>query len=316
MHRMTPPLLADFLDYLQTIRGSSESTRKEYGYDLSHMLRFLLARKQNINADENPEALNKCTERFHRTITLRDLHAFLAYLDREKQNAASSRTRKISAMRTYFSYLTDTIQILDKNPADGLESPRLQKRYPVYLTLDESKRLLTQINQTKNDFLRTRDYAMTLLFLTCGLRLSELAQIDIDAIKVDSLNVIGKGNKERTIFLTNSVLEAIRDCEKHRPETEDPALFLSTHKQRMTNRAIQYRIDKHLAEAGFDTKLYSTHKLRHTAATLLYKHGKVDIRTLQELLGHESIATTQIYTHTDDEQLREAIAKNPLADLS
>lgn len=124
---MTPPLLADFLDYLQTIRGSSESTRKEYGYDLSHMLRFLLARKQNINADENPEALNKCTERFHRTITLRDLHAFLAYLDREKQNAASSRTRKISAMRTYFSYLTDTIQILDKNPADGLESPRLQK---------------------------------------------------------------------------------------------------------------------------------------------------------------------------------------------
>jgi integrase/recombinase XerD len=157
---------------------------------------------------------------------------------------------------------------------------------------------------------------MTLLFLTCGLRLSELAQIDIDAIKVDSLNVIGKGNKERTIFLTNSVLEAIRDCKKHRPETEDPALFLSTHKQRMTNRAIQYRIDKHLAEAGFDTKLYSTHKLRHTAATLLYKHGKVDIRTLQELLGHESIATTQIYTHTDDEQLREAIAKNPLADLS
>lgn len=311
---MYPPLLSDFLDYLQTIRGSSESTRKEYGYDLSHLLRFLLDRKEKRTADE-PDALLFCDESFHKKITLRDLHAFLAYLDREKHNSASSRTRKISAMRTYFAYLTDTIQVLEKNPADGLESPRLKKRYPVYLTLDESRRLLDQVQETKNDMLRTRDYAMTLLFLTCGLRLSELAQIDIDAIKGDSLNVIGKGNKERTIFLTPGVTQAIRDCRRHRPDIEDPALFLSTRRQRMTNRAIQYRIDKHLADAGFDTTLYSTHKLRHTAATLMYKHGKVDIRTLQELLGHESIATTQIYTHTDDEQLREAIAKNPLANI-
>lgn len=313
---MHPPLLRDFLDYMQTIRGTSESTKTEYGYDLSHMLRFLLARKTAQPVCEESDCdLSACDEKFHRTITLRDLHAFLAYLDREKKNMASSRTRKISAMRTYFSYLTDTIQVIEKSPADGLESPRLQKRYPVYLTLDESRRLLHQILQTENDFLRTRDYAMTLLFLTCGLRLSELAQIDADRIVSDTLNVIGKGNKERTIFLSASVMEAIRDCNRHRPDSDDPALFLSTHKTRMTNRAIQYRIEKHLAAAGFDTRLYTTHKLRHTAATLMYKHGKVDIRTLQELLGHASIATTQIYTHTDDEQLREAIAKNPLADF-
>lgn len=313
---MYPPLLADFLDYLQTIRGASEGTRKEYGYDLSQMLRFLLERKTGQAVDENADhPLAACDEKFHRSIHLRDLHAFLAFLDRHKQNTASSRSRKISAMRTYFSYLTDTLQVLDKSPTAGLESPKLQKRYPVYLTLDESKRLLNQIAQTENAFLRTRDYAMTLLFLTCGLRLSELAQIDADAIQGDTLNVIGKGNKERTIFLTQGVLEAIRLYRAERPDTDDPALFISTRKTRLTNRAIQYRIEKHLADAGFDTRLYTTHKLRHTAATLMYKHGKVDIRTLQALLGHESVATTQIYTHTDDELLREAIGRNPLAEF-
>lgn len=312
-----PPLLQDFLDYMDTIRGASKGTRKEYGYDLTQMLRFLCARKKQMDiTDVTDEHLKNLNEAFHRTIELRDLYAFLAYLDREKQNQAASRTRKISAMSSYFKFLTEKIHVLDANPTEGLERPRKKTRYPIYLTLEESKHLLRVVQAQENPTFRTRDYAMVLLFLTCGLRLSELAQINVDDIKDDTLRVVGKGNKERTIYLSPAVLDAFRDLKKHRPIVDDVhAMFLSTHKKRMTNRAIQYRIDKHLYDAGFDTSIYSTHKLRHTAATLMYKHGNVDIRTLQQLLGHESVATTQIYTHTDEEQLRKAVAKNPLADV-
>lgn len=315
---MNPPLLSDYLDYLQSIRGTAASTRKEYGYDLLHMLRFLVYRKSDRPIDDEFEStdLSICDEKFHRSITLRDLHAFLSYLDRDKDNAAAARSRKISAMRSYFSYLTDIIRVIDQNPTGGLESPKKKMRHPVYLTLDESIRLLNQIQQVKNETLRARDYCITLLFLTCGLRLSELAQINIDSMKGDTLTVIGKGNKERTVYLTPSTIEAISDWMRVRPVIDgELALFVSTQNRRMTNRAIQYRIEKHLQDAGFDTTLYTTHKLRHTAATLMYKHGQVDIRTLQQVLGHVSVATTQIYTHTDDEQLRDAVIKNPLSNF-
>lgn len=313
---MPPSLLQDFLDYLRSIRGSSEGTIKEYNYDLTHMLRFLAKRISKVDTDGDDFDLSICDTAFHQSIRLIDLHAFLGYLDRECNNSASSRARKTSAMRSYFGYLTDKVSILSTNPAAGLETPKKKNRHPVYLTLDESVRLLKQTQELENDMIRTRDYAIILLFLTCGFRLSELSQINIEDIKGDMLNVIGKGNKERTIFLTEAVREAIADWLRYRPAVDrEPALFLSTRKSRMCNRAIQFRIEKHLYDAGFDTTLYSTHKLRHTAATLMYKHGSVDIRTLQQVLGHESVATTQIYTHTDDEQLRAAVTKNPLSNF-
>lgn len=312
-----PPLLTDFLDYMDTIRGASAGTRKEYGYDLTQMLRFLYGRRNNTPVEDvTDEMLMTLDESFHQTIQLRDLYAFLSYLDRDKQNKAASRTRKISAMASYFKFLHEKIRVITTNPTDGLERPKKQSRYPVYLTLEESKHLLAVVQSQENPMYRTRDYAMVLLFLTCGLRLSELAQIDITDIKGDTLRVVGKGNKERVIYLSPAVLEAFQDLKQHRPVVDDEeAMFLSTHKKRMTNRAIQYRIDKHLRDAGFDTTVYSTHKLRHTAATLMYKHGQVDIRTLQKLLGHVSVATTQIYTHTDEEQLRVAVSKNPISEL-
>ncbi len=171
--------------------------------------------------------------------------------------------------------------------------------------------------QIENEFIRKRDYAIVLLFLNCGLRLSELASIDIGTIKNDTLTVIGKGNKQRTIYLNPACKYAIEDYLSIRPKDakDKNALFLSTRKQRMSNRAIQHRIDKYLEDAGFDTSIYSTHKLRHTAATLMYKHGNVDIRALQEILGHENVATTQIYTHIDNERLRDAINSNPLGEI-
>lgn len=311
----TPPLLGDFLDYLRAIRGVAESTRREYKYDLLLLLRFLVGRKQNIDiSDEVDVDLSVCDEAFHRSIELRDLYAFLGWLDTERDNASASRARRISSMRSYFHFLTDKLNVLSVDPTSRLETPKRKQRYPVYLTLDESKRLLSQIQRTKNDLFRSRDYAIVLLFLTSGVRLSELAGINLTDLDQESLRVVGKGNKERTVYLSPAVKEAIQEYLSYRPVVKnESALFLSTQKRRMSHRTIQTRIEKHLREAGFDTKLYSTHKLRHTAATLMYKHGGVDIRALQQVLGHESVATTQIYTHTDEEQLRSAIEKNPLA---
>ena len=183
------------------------------------------------------------------------------------------------------------------------------------MTLEECEKLLKIILENKNDFFRKRDYAIVMLFLNCGLRLSELSSIDISKIKADTLTVIGKGNKERTIYLNEACIYSLKDYLSIRPKdsVNTEALFLSMRKKRMSNRAIQHMIDRYLEKAGFDTSIYSTHKLRHTAATLLYKYGNVDIRALQEILGHENVSTTQIYTHIDDQRLREAVNSNPLA---
>lgn len=170
--------------------------------------------------------------------------------------------------------------------------------------------------ENKNEEFKKRDYAIIMLFLNCGLRLSELSSINIDSIRDrDTLTVIGKGNKERTVFLNQATYEAIEDYINVRPKDnlDNKALFISRKKKRLGNRGIQYMIDKYLEKSGLDTDVYSTHKLRHTAATLMYKYGNVDIRALQEILGHESVATTQIYTHIDNKRLREAINSNPLA---
>lgn len=209
-------------------------------------------------------------------------------------------------MKSYFAYKVARGE-LKSNPAAGLKAPKREKRLPVYLNLDESRELLSEIAGKY----AVRDKAILTLFLNCGLRLSELVGIDRSDIRGDTLQVIGKGNKERTIYLNKTCLSALNEYLDTRTDNKK-ALFLSERAQRISNRAVQTLVKRHIGAAGLDTKKYSTHKLRHTAATLMYKHGKVDIRALQAILGHESISTTEIYTHVDDDQLRAAVSLNPL----
>ena len=220
----------------------------------------------------------------------------------------------------FFKYLTQKTKMLDVNPAQDLETPKLDKRIPKYLSLEESKRLLNVVNNSDRN--KERDYAIITLFLNCGMRLSELVGINIKDIDFseEKLTVIGKGNKERTIYLNKACMKAINDLLLVRPhegvksDSRD-ALFLSERKERISNRTVQYIVKQELLKAGLDVNKYSVHKLRHTAATLMYQYGNVDIRALQELLGHESIATTEIYTHVSNEQVRNAVESNPLSDV-
>lgn len=235
----------------------------------------------------------------------------------------ATRARKASTIRIFFAYLYDQ-KIIPDNPSIGLKTPKLGKRMPKYLSLEDSKKLL-DVTYDENDENKERDYAIITLFLNCGLRLSELVGINISNIDFSEnrLTVIGKGNKERTIYLNNACVNAIKGYMSVRPtegvkndfKASNKALFLSKRKERISNRTVQYIVDRELLKAGLDTSKYSTHKLRHTAATLMYQYGNVDIRALQELLGHESIATTEIYTHVSNEQVRNAVESNPLANL-
>ena len=311
-------ILDDYLNYMETIKGSSSNTVKEYYFDLRTFFRFMKVRYKLVDSsiefkeipitDINLDLVKK--------ITIQDLHAYISYADKKLDNGNFAKSRKVASIRSFFDYLYSIIKVIDKNPAESLEFPKTDLRHPVYLTLEESENLLNVVQDNKNDEYRKRDYSIVMLFLNCGLRLSELSTINIDSIKDrDTLTVIGKGNKERTVFLNQATYEAIEDYLTVRPinSKDKKALFISERKERLGNRGIQYMIEKYLKLAGLNTDIYSTHKLRHTAATLMYKYGNVDIRALQEILGHESVATTQIYTHIDNQRLREAINSNPLA---
>lgn len=318
-----PLILEDYLNYMDAIKGSSPNTIKEYFFDLRLFFRFLKIRYKLVDKNtpiEDIEIDDLSIEMISR-INIQDLHAFISYVDKSRKNGNFAKSRKVASLKSFFDYLHNKVDMIPKNPAAQLESPKTDNRQPIYLTLKECKKLLNTILKNKNKVFRKRDYAIVILFLNCGLRLSELSSINLNKIKdetlEDTLTVIGKGNKERTIYLNESCIAAIKDYINIRPKDvlDDQALFLSMRKQRMSNRAIQHMIDKYLKQAGFDTTIYSTHKLRHTAATLMYKHGNVDIRALQEILGHESVATTQMYTHIDDEKLRQAVKSNPLSNI-
>ena len=313
-----PIILEDYLNYMETIKGTSPNTVKEYYYDLNVFLKFIKIRYRLVPSDITLEDIDITDIDLDliKKINLQDLHAYISYVDKKRDNGNFTKSRKVASLRSFFDYLYSKINVIEKNPAEPLEFPKTDSRHPVYLTLDQSELLLNTILENKNEEYRKRDYAIIMLFLNCGLRLSELSSINIDKIKDnDTLGVIGKGNKERTIFINEACIEAINDYIAVRPTdvNEPKALFISKRKNRMSNRAIQHMVDRYLTKMGLDTDIYSTHKLRHTAATLMYKYGNVDIRALQEILGHESVSTTQIYTHIDDDRLRDAIKSNPLA---
>lgn len=252
---------------------------------------------------------------FIKDITLSDLYAFLAFAENYRDNGNYARARKVATLRSFFKYLQGKAKIIDENPTLELEAPKINKRNPIYLTLDESKKLLDSI-EGKN---KERDYCIITLFLNCGLRLSELCSIDISKIKGDTLTVIGKGNKERTIYLNKACEKSIEEYLKVRNANVDKikdkdALFISRNNTRINKRTIEMLVKKYLNKANLDSNKYTPHKLRHTAATLMYKYGNVDIRSLQQILGHENVSTTQIYTHVDNEKLREAVKSNPLSE--
>ncbi|EOD01739.1 tyrosine recombinase XerC [Caldisalinibacter kiritimatiensis] len=314
MYYDCPVILEDFLNYIETIKGKSPNTVKEYYFDLRTFFRFLKIRYRLVdrNTDFEEIDIQDVDISLIRKVTLQDLYAFISYVDKQRDNKNYAKARKVASIRSFFKYLHTKVKLIDENPAQDLESPKTDRRHPVYLTLDEAKRLLDVIDGP----FKERDYAIITLFLNCGLRLSELVSIDIDKIKGDILTVVGKGNKERTIYLNEACVEAINKYLEVRPKEnlkDKKALFISKRKNRISHKAVQHLVKKYLKLAGLDTKKYSTHKLRHTAATLMYKYGNVDIRALQQILGHENVSTTQIYTHIDDERLRQAVKSNPLS---
>ncbi len=327
MHEFIRPLiLIDYLNYLKSIKGLSKSTIKEYTYDLEAFIEFQLIRKlynndrQDYMDNFNPSKINEyANENFFENLNIQDFYAFLSYLDNHKNDTATTRSRKISAIKSFYKYMYSEIEIIDNNVADKLTNPKISQRQPIYLTLNETEILLATISKEQNEFLRARDMAIVFTFLTTGMRLSELVSIDLSDVNKDNFKIIGKGNKERTVYLTSNCQELINIYIIKRSEylKDDSinALFVSTRKKRISNRTVQATIDKYLEKAGFDTKIYSTHKLRHTAATLMYKYGNVDIRALKDILGHASVSTTQIYTHLDDDDLKDAVNKNPLSGL-
>ena len=261
--------------------------------------------------------LSTIDDDYLRSVKLSDFYRFISWLARERDNGPAARSRRISAVRSFFHYLTHKARVLDQNPAAELESPKISKRLPRYLDIEESKRLLETAVNSDSPF-ATRDYCILTLFLNCGMRLSELVGINLSDIKGDTLTVLGKGNKERTIYLNAICMEALDDYLKERLKPQKQykdALFISRNRRRISQRAVQNVVRKYVIDAGLDPKKYTVHKLRHTAATLMYQYGQVDLRSLQQLLGHQSVATTEIYTHISDDMLHQAVAKNPLNTL-
>ena len=325
-----PEFLNDFLAYSSTILNKSENTIKEYNYDIAHFLKYIKFKFKQTKVDDEEIIKTIKIDDFDidtlKKVTLQDIHSFLAYLKNCYLSKPATLARKTASIRVFFKYMCNKTKILPSNPAQDLETPKLGKRLPKYLTLEQSKDLLETVSQNLghgNHDNSERNFAMITILLNCGLRLSELVGINISDIDFENnkLNVIGKGNKERTIYLNNACVKAVNSYLAVRPKdgvkfNSRDALFLSEQKKRISRRTVQYIIKEELKLTGIEkADKYSVHKLRHTAATLMYKYGNVDIRALQELLGHESISTTEIYTHVDNEQIRNAVENNPLANL-
>lgn len=316
-----PESLVDFLNYLETIRSTSVNTIDGYRIDLTIFFRFMMIYKGKVNSEsvEFEEIdISVIDSDFLRGIKLRDLYAFLSFTEKYRDNSSYARARKVATLKSFFKFLYGKAKIINENPALELESPKINKRHPVYLTLNQSIHLLESLDKTDKNY--ARDYCILTFFLNCGMRLSELCSIQIDKIREDTLTIIGKGNKERTVYLNDACLKALTNYMNVRDDSKailenKKFLFLSSRNGPINKRTVEIMIKKHITNAGLTDDKYTPHKLRHTAATLMYKYGNVDIRSLQSILGHTNISTTQIYTHVDDDSLRDAVKSNPLSKL-
>lgn len=311
-----PYYVKDFLNYQTVIQGKSKNTVLEYHYDLRTFLKFL---KMSLYAEsvkdltfEEISVIDVSLDDIKK-VSLSILYEYLSFLNSVRGNDTSARARKISSLRAFFKYMTDKADLIKENPTLKLETPKLRKALPSYLTLEESKKLLSAV---KDGEFKERDLCIITLFLNCGMRLSELIGINLKDIKEDTIRILGKGNKERTVYLNKSCQAALNNYLRVRPRDgvlDSDALFLSKRKRRISDSMVQTLIKKYIEAAGLDPAKYSPHKLRHTAATLMYTYADVDILVLQEILGHENLNTTKIYTHVDNKEAKEAAKKHPLA---
>ncbi len=319
------PQLRDYLFYMETIKGRSPKTVQEYYTDLRTFFRFILVYRSD---DRTPltdyEAFQKIkisdvTLGLIQTITLSDIYEFLHFVMSERSNSATARARKVSSIRGFFKYLTNNQKVLDENPALNLEIPSTRKTLPKYLTLEQSLELLNSVNEEDGDN-QQRDYCILTLFLNCGMRLAELVGINLSDIRDNTLRLLGKGNKERSIYLNNACLTAISSYlemrnQQHPHPKDSNALFLSRTGSRISRRRVQQIVETFLKKSGLGQMGYSAHKLRHTAATLMYQYGEIDIRVLKDILGHVNLGTTEIYTHVSSRQMEHAAENNPLANV-
>jgi len=322
----SPEILKSFLTYHENIKGHSAKTVDEYYLDLRIFFRYLKQIRGLCPADADFEEISiaDIDLDFIKKITLSDVYRFLNFLSRDRDTpnkgrssggglSPASRARKIATIRSFFKYLTNKEKVLDENPIKELESPKIKKSLPKYLSLDESLRLLEAVDGVN----RERNYCIITLFLNCGLRISELTGLNLADISEDHIRVLGKGNKERIVYINDACAEAINGYMQKRKllrPKEPKALFISRNGNRVSRSAIHDMVKKTLLKANIDPTSYSSHKLRHTAATLMLQNG-VDVRTLQELLGHDHLNTTQIYTHVDSSELRMAARANPLSSV-
>ena len=311
----TPPIVRDFLTYAQVVKGRSAATISEYYMDLRTYFRFLKLYWSLVPADADFHEINISDVDlvFLRRVTLSDTHAFLVYCADQLGNSAKTRARKASAIRSFFKYLTSRAGLLEYNPVEELDTPRPRKSLPKHMTLEESIELLDTVDGPN----ARRDYCMLTLFLNCGLRLAELCALNVADIRPDrSMRVIGKGNKERIVYLNDACVSALDDYLAVRPHEslrDANALFVSRNRRRISRPTVQKIVYANLEKSGLGGLGLSVHKLRHTAATLMYQHGHVDIRVLKDILGHENLGTTEIYTHLSNGQMQRAMDANPLA---
>lgn len=312
--RELPLLVQQYLVYIEAIKNHSELSVIEYASDLRTFFRYL-AKLKGLCPNDTPDEeidLSPIDLNFIQSVNLNDAYQFIVYCKNVRKNNETTRARRVVSIRRFYSYLTDNLGVLEHNPMKNLDAPKTKKALPKYLTLEESEKLLSVIDGKYKE----RDYAIVTLFLNCGMRLSELVSIDYNDIRDDgSLTILGKGNKERIIYLNQACINAIVAYMKVRPRdgVKDRALFLSSRNQRISPKTVQHIVYSYLDKAGLGNRGLSVHKLRHTAATLMYRHGNVDVLLLKEILGHENLSTTEIYTHIADDAAKKAIDANPLS---
>lgn len=317
------PVLRDFRAYKLTSQNRTQKTVDEYICDLRIFFKFIIANRQGLpvfgEEFENIQ-LNCVNGEFLENVQVTEVYDYQMYMRQERGISARSLARKMSALKGLYKYATVAVHICKNNPVKDIEGAFIRMSSPKFLTLEESAHLLDVIAADVKSCTRRRDYAMILLFLNTGMRLSELVMINLEDFdgEMTRINVLGKGRKERIVYINPACKEAIVDyleerCNVTCVERGKHPLFLSTRQKRISNNAVQKRVEKYLADAGYEYKNLSTHKLRHTAATLMYREGGVDVRVLQEILGHEQLNTTQIYTHVVNEDVERATKQNPLS---
>ena len=314
-------LLKDFLFYLQTIKARSPSTVDEYFNDLKTFFRFIKIEKGIVPSDIQFKDIrvDDVDLKLASSVTLTDGYEFMNWLQRERQNNKAARARKTTSIKSFYNYITNKKHLLDIDPLKDLERPNTREKNPLpkYLTLEQSIELL---NSVDGQF-KERDYCILTFFLNCGMRLAELVAMNYNDIRSDhTAQIIGKGSKKRIIYLNEACMSAYEAYMKVRPTEgisakDKYALFLSLQKKRISREMVQKIVYKYLERIGLDSQGYSVHKLRHTAATLMYQHGNVDIHVLKDVLGHESLSTTEIYTHLDSRQIEAAAKSNPLSNI-